>query len=180
MAQIDAQAYLALARQRLGQELGPTRWREVLQADIDAFGRATYDPDPMHVDPEWAARHSPFKGTIAFGFWTLSMLTAFLHEMAGGGDGGQYEQLPHEAFIGVNYGCDRLRFLEPVPVGARIRARGRLLDVAMLAPDRVRTETEVVVEIEGVEKPALIANWLSLVILPSEPAGLQGFQARGG
>ncbi|TAJ68863.1 MAG: hypothetical protein EPO51_25365 [Phenylobacterium sp.] len=111
---------LAQTQQRLGQEVGPTAWRDVLQSDISAFGACTYDPDPMHVDPAWAVTHSPFGTPIAFGYWTLSMLTSFFHELAGAKPGGDYG-VPHEQRIGINYGCERLRFIEPVRVGARIR-----------------------------------------------------------
>src|SRR3546814_1381619 len=68
-------------RARVGQELGVSEWLQVEQHLIDGFGRATRDPDPLHMDPEWAARKTPYGGTIAFGFWTLSMLTCFSNEI---------------------------------------------------------------------------------------------------
>jgi acyl dehydratase len=160
---------------RLGVEMGPTRWREVLQADIDSFGRCTYDPDPMHIDPAWAKAHSPFKGTIAFGFWTLSMLSNLLYELARTGP----EPMPApEGMIGINYGCDRLRFIEPVPVGSRIRARGTLVSIEQPEPDRLRRVTDVTVEIEGKQKPALTARWLSISLLPQSASSLTGFRTK--
>jgi len=146
---------------RVGIEMGPTRWRDVTQDDMNGFGRSTHDPDPMHVDPEWAARHSPFGGTIAFGFWTLSMITAFQHEMAGGADGGDYEGVDHVSMIGINYGCDRLRFIEPVQIGSRIRT------------------TDIVVEIEGRDRPALSTRWLSMILVPEADVKLRGFRREG-
>ncbi|WP_129775654.1 MaoC family dehydratase [Peristeroidobacter soli] len=167
-----------LERERLalGKELGPSRWRDVRQSDIGDFGRCTYDPDPMHVDPEWARTHSPLGGTIAFGFWTLSMTTAMLHELHGGQDGGQYENIDHADLIGINYGCDRLRFIEPVPVGGRIRARATLVSVEAVAVDRLLRSIDVTVEIEHKQRPALVARWLSMTLLPRHSMSLAGLR----
>lgn len=161
---------------RIGLEVGPTRWRTVTQEDMDAFGQSTHDPDPMHVDPVWAGKHSPFGKTIAFGFWTLSMITAFQHELAGGGDGGTYEGVDHADLIGVNYGCDRLRFIEPVPVGSRIRARGTVVDVTIAGPDRLLRTMDLTVEIEGASRPALSTRWLSMLLAPAADSPLNGFR----
>jgi acyl dehydratase len=158
-------------QQKLGQELGPTRWREVLQSDINAFGAATYDPDLMHIDPEWAAKNSPFGHTIAFGFWTFSMLTCFMHELEGRADGSTEGE-----FLGVNYGFDRLRFIEPVPVGSRIRGRSTLAAVTMPARDRILRTQDVTVEIENVARPALAARWLTMLVVPEQGAELTGFR----
>lgn len=161
---------------RIGQEMGPTRWRVVTQGDIDAFGASTHDPDPMHVDPAWSRKHSPFGHTIAFGFWTLSMITAFQHEMAGGQDGGVYEGIDHASVIGVNYGCDRLRFIEPVRVGSRIRARGSIIEIAQPGPDRLLRTTDLTVEIEGNDRPALATRWLSMLLIADPDTALKGFR----
>jgi len=163
-------------RARVGRTLGPTQWRQVTQSDMDAFGEATHDPDPMHVDPAWAETNSPFGRTIAFGFWTLSMITAFQHEMAGGQDGGAYDGIDHADLIGVNYGCDRLRFIEPVPVGARIRASGIVKDVTRTGPDRLLQTTDLVVEIDGFDRPALSTRWLSMLLMPDPAIDLNGFR----
>lgn len=158
-------------QRKLGQEQGPTRWREVLQSDINAFGAATYDPDLMHIDPDWAAKNSPFGHTIAFGFWTFSMLTCFMHELEGRADGSTDGE-----FLGVNYGFDRLRFIEPVPVGARIRGRSTLVAVTMPASDRMLRTQDVTVEIENVARPALVARWLTMQVVPEQGAELTGFR----
>ncbi len=165
-----------LESSRVGKEMGPTRWRDVRQEDIDAFGGSTHDPDPMHVDPAWARKHSPFGQTIAFGFWTLSMITAFQHEMAGGEDGGIYAEIDHADIFGVNYGCDRLRFIEPVLVGSRIRARATIVEVVKAAPDRLRRTTDLIVEIEGAVRPALSTRWLSMLLVANPAVMLDGFR----
>src|SRR3546814_8313793 len=87
-------------RARVGQERGVSEWLQVEQHLIDGFGRATRDPDPLHMDPEWAARKTPYGGTIAFGFWTLSMLTCFSHEIP---------MWPVDVDYELNYGLDRDR-----------------------------------------------------------------------
>lgn len=147
---------------------------------MDDFGRSTHDPDPMHIDPDWAAMHSPFGGTIAFGFWTLAMLTAFQHELSGGTDGGFYPDIGHDRLLGVNYGCDRLRFLEPVLIGARIRCHGLLNEVKKIRPDRLRRTTDLTVEIEGRDRPALTTRWIGVVILRDAETVLSGFRNAAG
>jgi acyl dehydratase len=164
----------AMAKQ-LGQEQGPTAWRIVHQDDITAFGHATYDPDPMHVDPDWAAANSPFGSTIAFGFWTFAMLTSFFHELQGGSNGGDYG-VPHQEMIGINYGVDRLRFIQPVPVGARIRMRATLADIERKGPDRCLITNDITIDIEGEEQPALIARWLTMMLVPESGKTLDGFR----
>lgn len=167
--------HLELLKSNIGIEQGPTAWREVKQSDMNAFGGSTYDPDPMHVDPEWATKFSPFGGTIAFGFWTLGMLTSMYHELHGGGDGGEYGQ-PHEERIGVNYGFERLRFIEPVPVGARIRLRSTLFGVEQRGPDRLLSSSDVVIDIENEPRPALSARWLTMLLIPQAGQRLEGFR----
>src|SRR3546814_2432221 len=92
-------------RARVGQELGVSEWLQVEQHLIDGFGRATRDPDPLHMDPEWAARKTPYGGTIAFGFWTLSMLTCFSHDIP---------MWPVAVAYALNSGLHRVRLLPPV------------------------------------------------------------------
>jgi acyl dehydratase len=112
----------------------------------------------MHVDPGWCLANSPFKTTIAFGFLTTSLLTYFSHQALGwvsttGADDGGYA---------LNYGFDRLRLIEPVRVGSRIRAHFTLLAFDEVRPGEVRSKYGVTVEIEGNERPALVAEWLGL------------------
>lgn len=165
---------LAEQRAALGKPSLPSRWRRVSQQDIDLFGRSTDDMDPMHVDPEWSSRQSPFGGTIAFGFWTLAMLTSLVREVAG--TSLNAEGVP--AHIGVNYGFNRVRFIEPVPVGARIRAIVTPVAMDESTPGRVLTTLDVRVEVEGLERPALHAEWLSLTILPELSGRLDGFRVQ--
>lgn len=134
-------------------------WHPVEQDNINKFGAATGDEDWLHTDPERAARDSPFGGTIAFGFWTISMLTHLGRQAAG-------RDYPEGAQFGINYGFDRLRMMSPVRVGTRIRCRIRLLDVTPRGENRILIKTENVIEIEGEEKPALVAEWLVMLFYP--------------
>ncbi|QMW21570.1 MaoC family dehydratase [Sandaracinobacteroides saxicola] len=158
----------------IGQSSLPSSWRTVQQADIDAFGKSTDDMDPMHVEPAWAAANGPFGGTIAFGFWTLAMLTSMVREIAGTSLGTDVQ-----AHFGVNYGFNRVRFVEPVRVGARIRAIVTPIHVDTSHAGRILTTMDVKVEIEGSARPALVAEWLSLTILPTESGRLDGFRRAG-
>ena len=134
---------------RVGQELGVSDWIEVTQQRIDAFALCTEDDQYIHTDPSRAA-DSPFGGTIAHGFLTLSLLskmTLDLPQIAG-------------TTMAVNYGLNRVRFISPVPSGSRIRGRFTLKSVEEIRPGEIQTTTDVVVEIDGQDKPALIAEWL--------------------
>ncbi|WP_375459172.1 MaoC family dehydratase [uncultured Enterovirga sp.] len=141
---------------RIGQELGVSPWRVVTQADLDAFAQVTDDHQFIHVDPARAAAETAFGGTIAHGFLTLSLLSAFGREA-----------LPAIAGrrMGVNYGFDRVRFLSPVASGAKVRGRFVLLDATKRSADEILLRYRVTVEIEGGAKPALVADWLTLAIL---------------
>jgi acyl dehydratase len=145
----------------VGQELGVSRWIDVSQALIDQFGAATLDLDWVHVDPELAKANSPFGGTIAFGFWTLSMLTYFSHDVG---------MWPKDVALGINYGLDRVRWLSVVPVGSRIRNHCSLVAFDERDDGRYLIRTSNTVEIEGGEKPALIAEWLGLFVMSGEVA----------
>jgi acyl dehydratase len=161
-------------KDRVGQEVGVSDWLRIDQAMIDAFARATFDPDPMHVDPMWCATHSPFRTTIAFGFQTISLLTFLSHQALGW----SHEAGPAGGGYGLNYGFDRVRLLNPVPVNARIRARFTLLSHDEPRPGEIRSKLGVIVEIEGQEKPALAAEWLGLWI--TGPAGHRRLESRHG
>ena len=147
-----------------GEEPQLSEWFLVEQEHIDQFGQATLDSDWMHVDPERAKRDGPFGGTVAFGFWTLSMLTYFMRN-AGGRD------YPEGALYGLNYGFDRVRLIEPVLVGERIRNRSKLLGITERGDGRFLVKTENTVEIEGKEKPAMVAEWLFMLVYPTSVAG---------
>ena len=146
---------LASLEARVGTEIGVSRWFEITQARINAFADATEDWQFIHVDPE-AAKATPFGGTIAHGFLTVSLLSAMA-----------YDAIPRVQGVamGVNYGFEKLRFVSPVRAGSRIRGRFRLEGlIARTAVER-QLRYAVTVEIEGEAKPALVAEWLSLLVL---------------
>jgi acyl dehydratase len=145
---VSVQAYKAM----VGSELGVSRWFEVDQKRIDTFAECTEDFQFIHVDPERAAE-TPFGGTIAHGFLTLSLLSAMAYELFPDLEGRK---------MGVNYGMNKLRFLAPVRSGKRVRGRMTLLDVTERNPGVLQSTYKVVVEIEGEEKPALLAEWVGL------------------
>ena len=136
----------------IGQEVGVSKWFEVSQARIDAFADCTEDHQFIHVDPE-AAKATPFGGTIAHGFLTLSLASAMSYDAVAPLEG---------VAMGVNYGFDKLRFLAPVLAGSRVRGRFRLLSAEEKGNGRWLLKHELTVEIEGGDKPALIAEWLGM------------------
>lgn len=134
-----------------GKELGVSEWFRVEQSRVDEFARATDDFQFIHVDPE-RARETPFGQTIAHGFLTLSLLPVFMQQAN--------LPLPAGMKMGVNYGGNKTRFLAPVKVGTRIRGRFRQTAFEMKGPNQFQHSIEYVVEIEGEERPALIADWI--------------------
>jgi acyl dehydratase len=132
-------------------------WLVVEQSQIDMFGEATGDRDWLHTDPERARRDGPFGGTIAFGFWTLSVLTYLFRQTMG-------RDYPQGALYALNYGFDRVRFMTPVPVGSRIRSHMRLISSEDRGGGRFLVKTENRIEVEGTDKPAMIAEWLVLLV----------------
>jgi acyl dehydratase len=140
---------------RVGMETGVSRWFVIDQARIDAFAEITEDRQFIHIDPA-AARSTPFGGTIAHGFLTLSMLSALAMDAL---------PRPEGLAMGVNYGFEKLRFIAPVPAGGRIRGRFVLQAVTQRAPLEYQARNSVTVEIEGSEKPALVAEWLTLYFM---------------
>jgi acyl dehydratase len=143
---------LADAQHLVGQDLGVSEWTLIDQKMIDAFADVTGDRQFIHVNPD-LARQTPFGGTIAHGFLTLSLIASMMPENSLVLDGIK---------MGVNYGFEKLRFLQPVMSGKRVRARHRLLAVEDKGHGRYLTRTEVTVEIDGEQKPALIAEWLGM------------------
>jgi acyl dehydratase len=141
---------------RVGEVIGTSPWLTVTQEMITSFGKSTLDPDPMHIDPEWCERYSPYKKPIAFGFQTVSLLTYLMHETMKSltADRGAVSGYP------LNYGFDRLRLISPVTVDSEIRATFRLIDVEKRSQERTLNRYEVEVAIKGEDKPALLAEWL--------------------
>ena len=142
-------------RSRVGQEVGISSWIVIDQARIDAFAHTTEDRQFIHVDPV-AAAQTPFGGTIAHGFLTLSLLSTMAAEAM---------LVPDRLKMIVNYGLDRVRFLAPVRSGGHIRGRFTLDSVEEKAPGQVLMRHIVTVEIEGEDKPALSAVWLALIVV---------------
>ncbi len=140
---------------RVGGEPFVSRWFVIDQARIDAFAEITEDRQFIHVDPQ-AARATPFGGAIAHGFLTLAMLSAM---------GKDARPEISGVAMGVNYGFDRLRFLAPVPAGARVRGSFKLVGATRRSEREWLLSWETSVEIEGAQKPALAAQWLTMVVM---------------
>jgi acyl dehydratase len=139
----------------VGKELGVSDWFTIDQQRVNDFADVTLDHQFIHVDPE-RARATPFKGTIAHGFLTLSLLVHLCLP---------FIPVPANRELVVNYGFDKIRFVAPVRTGKRIRARGILGAVAERKPGQIQLRVDVTVEIEGEDKPALVAEWLSLHVV---------------
>ena len=140
---------IAALREHVGEEVATSDWLEVSQERINQFAESTEDRQWIHVDPERAARESPFKETIAHGFLTLSLLSELgKRAMSVGG-----------VRMGINYGLNRVRFVSPVPAGSRIRGRFTLATVEEIKSG-VQATWNVTVERDGGEKPCCVAEWL--------------------
>ena len=142
-------------RSRVGTEIGLSGWLTVDQERIDAFAETTEDRQFIHVDPD-AAANTPFGGTVAHGFLSLSLLSRM---------GAEAMLIPEGAKMAVNYGLDRVRFIAPVRSGKRVRGRFVLDSIDEKAPGQLLLRHTVTVEIEGVDKPALTAQWLGLIFV---------------
>ena len=135
-------------RARTGQEIGSSAWHEITQQQIDDFARVTGDDQWIHIDADRARRESPYGTTIAHGFLTVSLLPILIREAVDVRGG-----------MSINYGFNRLRFTGAVPAGSRVRARFTLNSLKDVEGG-VELAWGVVVEVEGREKPALVAEWL--------------------
>lgn len=133
---------------KVGEVIGTSDWFEIDQARIDKFADTTEDHQFIHVDPE-AAKATPFGQTIAHGFLTVSMLAPMMAGL----------EKPAVA-MSVNYGFNKLRFLSPVKSGRRIRGRFKLIELVEKRPGQWQQTVEATVEIEGEDKPALLAEWI--------------------
>ena len=142
--------------ERIGQE-SVSDWVEVTQAMIDTFADATGDHQFIHVDPERAAM-TPFGGTIAHGFLTLSLMPLLSSKIA---DPATLANIR----MGVNYGGNKVRFLHPVRSGSRVRARFRLLRFEEKRPGQFQQTDAITIEIDGVDAPALVAEWIGQVFV---------------
>jgi acyl dehydratase len=140
-------------RAKVGSDIGTSGWITVDQPRIQAFADATEDQQFIHIDPDAAAR-TPFGGTIAHGFLSLSLLSRMAADVM---------LKPETLKMAVNYGLDRVRFIAPVRSGKRVRGQFTLDSIEEKAPGQLLTRHTVTVEIEGESKPALTAQWLGLM-----------------
>src|ERR1043165_7155768 len=138
---------------RIGTEIGVSGWIPIDQKAIDTFADVTGDHQFIHVDPEAAAK-TPFGGTVAHGFLTLSLLS----QMAAG-----VMLVPPTIRMAVNYGFEKIRFIAPVRSGKRVRGRFTLVSAEEKRPGQWQFVHHVTVEIEGEDKPALVADWIGLI-----------------
>jgi len=141
--------------EHVGQEIGVSDWVEVTQERINRFADATGDHQWIHVDVERAKRESPFRGPIAHGYLTLAMVAPLSMQIG---------VIPKDVAAGLNYGIDKVRFLAPVPAGARVRLRVILAGIEAKDGGQAIMRTQNTLEVEGSEKPALIAETLALLI----------------
>ena len=148
---VPKESLLAMA----GRELGPSSWLEIDQDRIDRFAEATLDRQFIHVDPERAAK-TPFGGTIAHGFLSLSLLPHLSEEQA---------VAPEGTTMAINYGLNKVRFLQPVKAGSEVRAHSTTLSAVEKGAGRVLITSAVSVEIRGEEKPALVAETLAMFVV---------------
>lgn len=154
-----AENALERLQKHAGSEEGVGDWHQITQGQIDQFADATLDHQFIHVDPEKAAKLSPYGVTIAHGFLTLS-LVVHLGASIPPADPKAYEGL----VMGVNYGLDKVRFPAPVKVDARVRARRELVSAELKAPNTIQLKQRVTVEIEGEEKPGCVAETLTRLV----------------
>ncbi len=148
-------ASVAELQERVGEELGVSDWMTVDQQRIDAFADATLDHQFIHIDPERAA-HTPWGTTIAHGFLTLSLVP---HLTAG------IVPAPDGTVMAINYGTDKVRFIAPVKSGSKVRARVKLAGVQKRSPGQWLVKSDVAVEIDGEDKPALAAEALTIFVV---------------
>lgn len=142
-------------KEYIDKPLEPSEWVLIDQDRIDSFADATLDHQYIHVDKEKAAQ-TPFGGTIAHGYLTMSLISHFLPECS---------VQPLGTVMGINYGSDMMRFLQPVPVGSEVRGSATLKEVTEKAPGQLLLKNEIEVQIRGEDKPALVAEVLSLFIV---------------
>ena len=140
----------------IGQELGVSDWTLIDQERINKFADVTADWQFIHIDPDRAKAETPFGGTIAHGYLTLSLLAGFAYQAVPSFEG---------AKMGVNYGLNKVRFLAPVRVDSRVRGRFVMKSIEKKSETSVMAIYDVTVEIEGEDKPALVAEWVTMVFI---------------
>ncbi|MET0558917.1 MAG: MaoC family dehydratase [Solirubrobacterales bacterium] len=141
----------------IGQEIGPSEWRTVTQADIDTFADLSGDDQWIHVDVERAKTESPYGTTIAHGNLTLSLVDGFRKEL-----------IDATGFaLGVNYGWDKIRFHAPVPVDSKVRARAEVVSVEEKGGGWYQVVTRFTIEVEGADKPSFVGDSVTRVVAPA-------------
>jgi acyl dehydratase len=142
----------------VGKEVGPSEWRTVTQADIDAFAELSGDHQWIHVDPERAKSDSPYGTTIAHGNLTLSMVDGFREQL-----------ISSSGFaLGVNYGWNKIRFPSPVPVDSKIRAKAEVVSVDEVGGGWWQVVTRFILDVEGSEKPCFVGDSVTRVMAPTQ------------
>ena len=138
----------------VGSEIGVSSWHLIDQNRINVYADVIEDHQFIHVDPERAKKETPFGTTVAHGFLTMSLLSIM-----------SYEVMPVIAgtTMGVNYGFDKLRFISPVRSGSRVRGRFTLAEAKLRKENELQSRTNVTIEIEGEDRPALVADWIGLI-----------------
>jgi acyl dehydratase len=147
---VSLEAYQAM----VGKEIGLSSWHLIDQQRIDSYADVIEDHQFIHVDPARASKETAFGTTIAHGFLTMSLMSIMSYEVM---------PLVEGTTMGLNYGFDKLRFLSPVRAGSRVRGRFVLAEAKLRKPNELQSRTNVTVEIEGEEKPALVADWIGLI-----------------
>ncbi|MCL4107847.1 UNVERIFIED_CONTAM: hypothetical protein GTU68_027232 [Idotea baltica] len=137
----------------LGKEIGVSDWFQITQEQINTFGKITHDEQWIHTNPEKAKKNSPYGEPIAHGFLILSLIPKFLMETI------SFSNVK----MGINYGLDKVRFTNAVPVNAKLRARIKLVEVVAIK-DGMKYKTEIIIELESVEKPAVYAEMIAIVL----------------
>jgi acyl dehydratase len=139
----------------VGRQLEPSDWLQITQARVNQFADATNDHQFIHVKP-LRAKFTPFRGTIAHGFLVLSLVSYLVQ---------QHALRPEGLKMALNYGSDKVRFLKPVRVGKRIRARQKIIDVSEKKPGHWLIKTEITIDIEHEDTPALVAELLAMYVV---------------
>ena len=145
---------LAAYQKMVGHEVGVSSWHLVDQNRINVYADVIEDHQFIHIDAERAKRETAFGSTVAHGFLTMSLLSIMSYEVMPVIDG---------TTMGVNYGFDKLRFISPVRAGSRVRGRFTLVEAKLRKPTELMSHTNVTIEIEGEDKPALVADWIGLI-----------------
>ncbi|MGD9737036.1 MAG: MaoC family dehydratase [Solirubrobacterales bacterium] len=157
MAAVEANGVEGM-RELVGKEIGPSEWRTISQAEIDAFAELSGDHQWIHVDVERAKEESPFGTTIAHGNLTVATVDGFRHELL----------KPTGFALGVNYGWNRIRFPAPVPAGSRIRARLEIAELEEIGGGWLQMITRFTIEVEGGEKPCFVGDSVTRLMAPAD------------